>query len=95
MQLTLAVKLTDGEAFEVKTNLFTIVSWERKYKRKASDMAAGIGVEDLVFLAYTAARDSGIAVPLMFDDFIKKCDSVEVVGQEDANPTEQAPTATD
>ena len=45
MQLTLKVIFIDGNAYEVDTNLMTIVNWERKYKRKASDMAAGIGVK--------------------------------------------------
>jgi len=90
MQLTLAVEMTDGNRFEVATNLFTVVSWERKFKRKASDMAQGIGIEDLLFLAHTAAKDNGVSVPLMFDDFIKKPKSVEVVSQADAGPTETA-----
>ena len=90
MQLTLAVEMTDGNRFEVATNLFTVVSWERKFKRKASDMAQGIGIEDLLFLAHTAAKDNGVSVPLMFDDFIKKAKSVEVVSQNDTGPTETA-----
>ena len=90
MQLTLSVEMTDGNRFEVATNLFTVVSWERKFKRKASDMANGIGVEDLLFLAHTAAKDSGVTVPLMFDDFIKKAKSVEVVSDMDSGPTETA-----
>jgi len=92
MQLKLAVTYNDGESFEVTTNLFTVVSWERKFKRKASDMANGIGIEDLAYLAHTAARDTGITVPLLLDDFIKKCASIEVVGQDDENPTDPAPT---
>jgi hypothetical protein len=94
MQLKLAVTYNDGESFQVATNLFTVVSWERKFKRKASDMANGIGIEDLAFLAHTAAKDNGISVPLMLDDFIKKCSSIDVVGQEDENPTDPAPTDT-
>jgi len=92
MQLKLAVTYNDGESFEVTANLFTVVSWERKFKRKASDMANGIGIEDLAYLAHTAARDTGITVPLLLDDFIKKCASIEVVGQDDENPTDPAPT---
>lgn len=87
MQITMAVTMQDGQQFEVATNLFTLVAWERKYKRKASDMATGIGVEDMLFLAHTAAKDSGIAVPLMLDDFIKKCVSIDIVGQDEENPT--------
>ena len=42
MKLTLKVETADT-AYEVVTNLYTIILWERKFKRKASDMAAGIG----------------------------------------------------
>ena len=87
MQITMAVTMQDGSQFEVATNLFTLVAWERKYKRKASDMANGIGVEDMLFLAHTAAKDCGVTVPLMLDDFIKKCASIDIVGQDEENPT--------
>lgn len=87
MQITIAVTMQDGQQFEVATNLFTLVAWERKYKRKASDMANGIGVEDMLFLAHTAAKDNGVSVPLMLDDFIKKCASIDIVGQDEENPT--------
>jgi hypothetical protein len=53
MKLTLRVDQGDGP-MEVTTNLFTIVAWERKYKTKASNIANGIGLEDLAFLAHTA-----------------------------------------
>jgi hypothetical protein len=33
MKLTLSVKLADGETYQVITNLFVIISWERKFKR--------------------------------------------------------------
>ena len=92
MKLTMAVEMDTGEKFEVTTNLYTVVAWERKYKRKASDMANGVGVEDLAFLAHTAAKDTGIVVPMMLDDFIKHAVSIDVVGSENANPTEPAHT---
>jgi hypothetical protein len=49
MQLTLEVTNHEG-TYQVSTNLFTIVLWERRFKRKAADMANGIGVEDLLYL---------------------------------------------
>lgn len=93
MKLNLRVTMQDGNIFEVSPTLFTVVAWERKYKRKASDMANGVGLEDLSFLAHSAAIHAGLTVPLMLDDFIKKADSIEVVGQEPENPTPQALTA--
>jgi hypothetical protein len=93
--MLIKLKVDAGEgAFEISTNLFTVVAWERKYKRKASDMANGIGVEDLAFLAYTACQQNGITVPIVFDDYIKKLVSIDVVSEETANPTQEAPTDT-
>ena len=87
MKLTLAVDLGDGPV-EVATNLYVIVQYERKYKRKASEMASSIGYEDLLFLAYESCKVHGVTVPVVFDDFIKRAVSIEVVEQEqDENPT--------
>jgi hypothetical protein len=85
MKLTLKVETADN-TYEVVTNLFVIVMWERKYKRKASEMAAGIGVEDLAFMAYEASKINKIVVPSEFDTFIKNLVNIEVVDTEAANP---------
>lgn len=90
MQLTLKVQPLEGDAYEVVTNLFTIVALERRFKIRASDLANGIAMEHLAFLAYEAAKQSGVTVPAVFDDFIKRLQGVEVVGTDDANPTEAA-----
>lgn len=82
MQLTLKVIFIDGNVYEVDTNLMTIVNWERKYKRKASDMATGIGVEDLAFMAYEASRLNKITVPANLDLFIGSLKNIEVVEQQ-------------
>lgn len=90
MQLTLKVQPIEGDAYEVETNLFTIVALERRFKIRASDLANGIAMEHLAFLAYEAAKQTNVPVPLVFDDFIKRLRSVEVVGTEESNPTEAA-----
>ena len=89
MKLHLKVDIGDGP-FVVTTNLQTIIAWERKYRRKAGDLAAGIGMEDLAFMAYEASKQAGITIPAMFDDFIKRLVTLEVVEAESANPTEEA-----
>ena len=90
MQLTLKLDIGDGP-YEVTTNLWCAVQWERKYKRKMSDLAQGIGAEDLAYLAFEASKLHGVMVPVVFDDFIKKLTAMpEVVEQEDPNPTEGA-----
>jgi hypothetical protein len=87
MQLNLHVTTNDGDDYTVTTNLFVVVAWERKFKRKASELAAGIGVEDLAFMAFESCKQSNVPVPAVFDDYIKKLASIEVVGQEPENPS--------
>lgn len=92
MQLHLKVT-TNETTYDVSTNLGVIVAWERKYKRKASDMAQGVGIEDLAFLAYESAKHKKIVVPASFDDYISKLVNIEVVEQEPAgNHIPGAPT---
>lgn len=87
MKLTINYHTTQGEAHAVTTNLGTVVAWERRYKRKALDMAQGLGVEDLAFLAYEASRQAGIVVPATLDDFISKIDDI-TIADDNANPTQ-------
>jgi len=91
MQLTLKVELPDN-TYIVTTNLYVVVAWERKFKRKASDMANGIGIEDLAYLAFEASKLNKIVVPAEFDNFIKQLVNIEVVEQEQPSFTEAAPT---
>ncbi len=70
-----------------------VIEWERKYKRRAGDLAQGIGAEDLAFLAWQASRTAGVTVPLVFDDYAKRIVSLEVVSQDDTNPTPEVPGA--
>jgi len=92
MKLTLRVDQGDGP-MDVTTNLYTIVAWERRFKTKASNIANGIGMEDLAFLAHTALQQIGVVVPIVLDDFIKKIVTLEVVDNETENPTVEATTA--
>jgi hypothetical protein len=93
MKITLKVEQQDGETYQVTTNLFSIVALERKYKIRASDLASGVAVEHLAYLAYEGAKQNGISVPLVFDDYIKNLASVEVVSEDTANPTQEALTS--
>jgi hypothetical protein len=92
MKITMRVQQNDGQEYEVTTNLFTVVAMERKFKIKASDLAQGIALEHLAFLAYESCKQSNIPVPLSFDDYLKKLDSIDVVGQETENPSVEAAT---
>jgi len=93
MKITLAVEQIDGLTYEVTTNLFSIVALERKFKIRASDLASGVAMEHLAFLAFEGAKQNGITVPAVFDDYIKKLVSVEVVNEDAANPTDEAVTS--
>ena len=89
MNLTIRIDLGDGPQ-DIHTNLWAVVAWERKYKTKASQMATAAGMEDLAFLAYEAMKGQKMVVPAVFDDFIKKIVSLEVVGS-DERPTRGEP----
>ena len=86
MKLKLKVSTAEGD-YTVDTNLFVIVAWERKFKRKASDMANGVGVEDLAFMAYEACKQVNIPVSPSFDEYIKKLTNIEVLEEETVTPT--------
>lgn len=92
MKITLRVHPNEGDPYEVTTNLFVVVAWERKFKRQASSLANGIGAEDLAFFAFESARAAGITTPLAFDDYIKRIREIEVVDSEDPKVTESAAT---
>jgi len=93
MKLTLQV--TERESvYTVTTNLGVIVAWERKFKRKASQLGDGIGVEDLAFMAWECCKQNNIAVPLVFDDYVKRLENIEVVDNDPVNPTNEAHTST-
>ena len=56
MQLTMLVNIGSGD-YTVTTNLYTIVMWERKYKRKISQIQdGGLGIEDLAYMAHEASK---------------------------------------
>lgn len=93
MKLTLRVDFTDGAQATVTTNLWVITQWERKYKSKITQMATGIGAEDLAFLAYEACKVQNVVVDAAFDSFIKKVDKVDVLDSETENPTQGEPSA--
>ena len=93
MKLTLEVTPAEGDKYQVTTNLYTIIQMERKFKIRASDLASGIAMEQLAFLAFEACKQSGVTVPAVFDDYLKRLEAVEVVSNEATNPTEEAHSA--
>jgi hypothetical protein len=90
MKLRYRVTRTGQEPYEVDTNLFVVVAWERKFKTKISEMRNGFGYEDMAFQAYEASKLAGVVVPVSFDDFIKSLEDLIVVDQQQENPTHAA-----
>jgi hypothetical protein len=88
MRLRLKATTTAGDSYEVETNLYVIVAYERKFKRKASELAQSVGMEDLAFMAYESAKLANIPVPLSFDDYVRGLDSIEVIEGDDSRPTD-------
>ena len=91
MKLKLQVEERET-TYTVETNLFVVIAWERKFKRKISDLSNGIGMEDLAFMAFECCKQIGHPVPVVFDDYIKTLVNIEVLDDEPANPTQEALT---
>lgn len=89
--MNLTIRVTrNGETYDVTTNLMVTVLWERKYKSRASDLATGVSMETLAYMAYEASKMNGVTVPVAFDDFVRSVENLEVVDNETANPTQPA-----
>ena len=92
MNFSIQVTPKGEPPYTVHTSLAGIIAWERKFKRKASDLANGFGLEDLAFMAYEACKESNVPVPVVFDDFVKRLANVEIVDDEgETNPLPGAP----
>ena len=91
MKIKLKVSTTE-QTYEVMTDLYVVVQWERKFKRKAAELATSLGVEDLAFLAYESCKRANVPVPPSFDEYCRRLEAIEVVNEEPTNPT---PAGTD
>lgn len=92
MKLKFIITPLEGDTYEVVTNLAITVAWERKYKRRTTHVPTeGLSTEELMFMAYEAAKRSGIPVPITLDAFIEKIDNFEVEPVT-AGPTDPAPS---
>jgi hypothetical protein len=92
MQISIEVDLGEGP-FIVTTNLWVQIQWERKFKTKMSELANGVGMEDIAYMAYEACKTNGVVVPAVYDDFLRRAKSVELVEATTPVPTEPAVTA--
>lgn len=83
MQIKLNIKTTNGEEMDVTAIVPDFVAWERYSKRKTSDLATGVGIEDMAYLAYAAIKRSGENVK-PFDGWVQNIATIEM--QDDETP---------
>ena len=93
MRIKLEVVPVEGDPYEVETSLWVITLWERKTKRKMTDLANAQGAEDLGLLAYFACRESGRVVPASTDDYLRSIAEIGIAQVQTVNPTVAAPSA--
>jgi hypothetical protein len=93
MKLPITVTPRNGEPQIITTSPWSVMIWERKYKTKISAaINAGLGLEDLGYLAFVSAKQNGIDVPSSFDDWMQSLENLSA-GEDEANPTPGAPLA--
>ena len=93
MKLTIQVsfKTPAGQPVSetVTTTIATAAAWERKFKRRASDLQGGIGIDDLMFMAWhvlNAQKREGRD----YDAWLQSVEDLSVVEVAQANPTAAA-----
>ena len=93
MKLTIQVsfKTPAGQPVSetVTTTIATAAAWERKFKRRASDLQGGIGIDDLMFMAWhvlNAHKREGRD----YDAWLQSVEDFSVVEVAQANPTAAA-----
>ena len=91
MRLTLTVTTSDRRTYEVHTSLGVIVDWERKFHRRAGDLASGFYIEDLAYLAYASEKRAGDTTA-EFDAWLANVETIEVKDTQESHPTDAAPT---
>lgn len=91
MKLTIKVSYATPAAEmvteQITTTIATVAAWERKFKRRVSDLQGGIGIDDLMFMCWhqlTANKRESRD----YDTWLSVVDSFDVVESANANPTE-------
>lgn len=82
MKIQLKITNTDAKETSLTAIVPDFIHWERQSKRKISDLANGIGMEDLAFLAYNVLKRTGENVK-PFESWINTIELIEV---EDDDP---------
>lgn len=91
LNIQVAYLLPSGQKVNetVTTTIATVAAWERKFKRRVSDMQAGIGIDDIAYLAWhklTADKKESRD----YDAWLATVDEINIPDVEAVNPTEAA-----
>lgn len=92
VNITYSVVLKDG-TFEVETTFDAWCSWEDKFNRSRVDQSYTLKLRDHAWVIWRSCMARDITVPINFEDFLKKIESIDVVSEKKARPTKPAPTA--
>ena len=87
MQLSIRYRLADQPSdVDVRTNPFSVMAWERRYNTKISRISdEGLGMEDLLYLAWEASKAAQIVVA-PFDIWAAAVETIQTV-DDDTRPT--------
>jgi hypothetical protein len=77
MKMELKVTYLSGEEVEVVAVVPDFIAWERHSKRKMSDFANAVGMEDLAYLAWSVINRTTKAKP--FEGWINEVELIEPV----------------
>lgn len=77
MKMELQVTYLSSEVLDVVAVVPDFIAWERHSKRKMSDLANGIGMEDLAYLAWAVLNRTGKVKP--FDGWVNDVELIEPV----------------
>lgn len=77
MRATLSVTGVDESRTETIAIVPDFIAWERRTKRRSSDLVNGVGVEDLAFLAWHSLKRQGMTA-LEFDAWLDNVAEIEM-----------------
>ena len=93
LNIQVSYKTPAGQAIteKVTTTIATVAAWERRFKRRISDLQAGVGVDDLMFMAWHqlhAQQREGRD----YDAWLESVEAFDVLEVAQTNPTVAAPS---
>jgi hypothetical protein len=89
MRATLKVTYTDNTTASVAAIPKDFIAWERKTKRLTSNLANGVGMEDMAYWAWHALfRSTTVTDP--FDDWLDAVAEIEMEDEPDPKATPNA-----